>query len=66
MLMIAARALRDVETLPANERADLFEGVSLIVEGDEADQARLVAFSIREAERCQLTFLTQLNGKERA
>lgn len=54
--LVAKRATRGIDQLPPNERADVYEGVSLILTGDEAAAAKLAAFSIRESERHQLQF----------
>jgi hypothetical protein len=53
--MNAAKALSDLGSL---DRADLLEGISLILpNGEEAKQAEFTAFAIRRAEEAQLNFL---------
>ena len=49
-----ASIARSNELAPA-PRADLFEALSEILQGEAAEEAKLTAFNIRETERHQMT-----------
>jgi len=53
--LVVGRAMRNSEHLPLDERADLYEAVASLLEGDAAEQAKLIAFSLRTADAAQLT-----------
>ena len=57
---LGLRALSGAEALPIATQIELFEDVSLILSGDEREQARFIAFSFREAVQHQTDFLAQL------
>lgn len=59
MLEVVRRALLDAESLPVNDRADLYEGVACLLENhlrNESDVAWKAATFLREAEAHQLNF----------
>ncbi|GEM_PF-6161949 len=53
---LAQRGTLEMEGLPLSEQADLHEAASFLLTGDEREQARLTAFTLRQAERHQLKF----------
>ncbi len=62
--LLVASALAAAGDLRAEQRANLHEAAALVLEGDDAEKARVAAFAIREAERCQLDFLGRISGTE--
>ena len=53
---VAQLALRNIDELTAEQRADVYEGVAHILSGAESEAAKLAAFSLRESEQHQLKF----------
>ncbi len=53
---VAHQAYLTASTLSPTERADLLEGIALILPAAEASLAELAAFSIRKSELHQLQF----------
>ena len=65
MLTVIQRALAGADQLPADQRADLYEGIAQLCEGHLADiaiTAGKTATSLREAEQQQLTFAALLRA----
>lgn len=77
LLLAVDRALRDPDQLPPLQRADLFEAIGIILDlaasdpeaaliadqiQQRAEQARTVAFILREGEHSQLTFLESVKA----
>lgn len=59
ILEVVRRAMIDAETLPVNDRADLYEGVSMLLAVDlpsESNIAWETAVALRDAEAHQLKF----------
>lgn len=61
--LVARQAALTAPDLAPLLRADLFDGVALLLSGKEADSARHTAFLIRESERSQLQLFEFLNPK---
>lgn len=59
--LLVARALTGAEHLPADQRAILFDAISVTLDGKEAEEAKIAAFAVREAEKHQLTLFALLN-----
>lgn len=57
---LAKRAVIGIETLPAAERAQLLDDVSLILPKEEAKAARDTAFALRQSLQLQQDFLSLL------
>lgn len=55
--LVARHAVVNATALPAMQRAELFEGASLLLPKKEAAAARHAAFLIRESERHQASFV---------
>ncbi len=71
ILPVIQRALVGVEALPPSERADIYEGIQVLLQPhlplkEECDAACNAAKHLREAERSQLTFSALLARSERA
>lgn len=60
---VADRAIAACQSLSTSAKADVYEIVSHLLEGDEAAEAKAAAFSIRTAERHQMTLEALLRGK---
>lgn len=59
--IVARAAARQVAALPPRERADLIEGIALLLtDSQEKDLARHTVGLIRQAEEHQLKFIQQL------
>jgi hypothetical protein len=54
---IALAAIDRREELHGLDRADLYDAAASLLDGAEAEAARLAAFAIREAEKSQLTLI---------
>ncbi len=57
--LVIRRALEGAETLPAAERADLYEGISDLLKPlcpDQANEAHTISAALRDAEALQLHF----------
>jgi len=60
---IGSIAAEQLEHFSPNDRARLYEGLSLIYTGARAKAAAFAAFTIRKAEAAQLEFLKLLERK---
>ena len=63
MIIVIQRALEGAESLPATQRADLFEGISVLCDThlpDVSKAASETAETLRAAEQRQLTFASML------
>lgn len=54
--MLVSRALKNAESESATVRAALYDAAALVLPSTEAEEAKVVAFLIREGERSQLKF----------
>lgn len=61
---IAEAAVSRADQLSIGQRADLFDAVAEILDGEESEQARVAAWSLRESERHQLTLGNLLRSEK--
>lgn len=62
LLLVAQRALRGYDDLPANVKIELLLGLAACLPKSEAEAASLTAFTVQESERQQLKFRGLLGG----
>ena len=62
-LLVAQAAAKQLPTLPPRDRADLIEGISLLLANRaDKDFARYTAGFLRQADELQLNFLQRLTS----